>query len=380
MDILGWTFGALAIAGSAYTGLAIIFVLRFFRAGPELGAAAHRPPATLLKPLHGDEPGLRRNLESFFDQAIGDVEIVFGVQDPSDPAIAVIEALAALYPTVAVRLSLDGERRGQNAKVSNLIAMQARARGEVLVISDSDIAAPPDYLAAVLAALQAPGVGVVTCPYVGRGETGFWSDIAAMGLSHHFMPNVITGVTLGMARPCMGSTIALRRETLERVGGFEAFRDVLADDYLLGAAVRALGLRSVVAPLLVTHSCAETNARDVVSHELRWARTVKGLDFPGHLGSLVTHPFPLALVAAALLGFTPAAVSLLAVALAARLGLAAAANHVAGRPAGALWMLPMRDVLSFGVFVGSFFGRAVVWRGQAFHVTTNGDLIPVQRP
>ena len=379
---LGRAFAVLAIAGAIYTVLATVFVRRFFHHDAQLTPPAIDPSTsvTIMKALHEGEPALRHNLQSFFCQAReGQADIVFGVQDTADPAIHVVEALRVQHPDLKVQLRIDGERRGRNAKVSNLIGMAGQARGDVLVISDSDIEAPPEYLARVLDALAAPGVGVVTCPYVGRGDTGFWSDVAAMGLSWQFMPNVITGVGLGMARPCMGSTVALRRETLERIGGFQRFRDVLADDYLLGAAVRERGLRSVVAPVLVSHSCSEMTLGEVLSHELRWARTVKSVDFPGHLGSLVTYPTPLALVAVLLLNLSPASLAILVAALAARVLLATTVDRIAHRRTGAAWLLPIRDMLSFAVFVGSFFGHTVVWRGQRFHVTTNGALAP-QRP
>jgi ceramide glucosyltransferase len=381
--MLGCGVAILAIAGSVYTGLTIYFVLRFFRrkSGPApIATETASALVTLLKPLHGDEPALRRNLESFLREArAGRAEIVLGIQDPADPALEAAKSLIARHPDVTIHLSLGDERQGLNGKIANLIGMAQHARGDILVISDSDIEAPPGYLARVVTALEAPGVGVVTCPYIGHGETGFWSRIAAMGLSFQFMPSVITGVSLGMAKPCMGSTIALRRETLEAIGGFEAFRDVLADDYLIGAAVRRLGLRSVVAPVLVSHSSNETSLSELLSHELRWARTVKGVDLPGYAGSLVTHPLPLALVAAALLGFSPAGLAVLALALVIRVLLAMVVNRVAGR-SGAPWLLPLRDMLSFAVFVASFFGRAVVWRGRTFHVTADGDLTPAQRP
>jgi ceramide glucosyltransferase len=148
----------------------------------------------------------------------------------------------------------------------------------------------------------------------------------------------------------------------------------------MGAAVRGLGLRSVVAPMLVAHSCAERGLREVAAHELRWARTVKSLDFPGHVGSLMTHPLPLAVIAALLLGMTPPALAILALALASRVVLAATADRAAGRRTASLWLIPPRDVLSFCVFVGSFCGQAVAWRGETFHVTADGDLVPAQRP
>lgn len=380
---LGWVIAVLAAAGSIYTAMTAVLVLRFFeaRGGRSAGDTEASVPletVSLLKPLHGAEAGLRQNLEAHFLQRVHNrLQIVFGAQRADDPAAALAAALAADHPSIPAAVSI-GDRAGMpNRKIANLVQMYPAATGDILVLIDSDIRPPPGHLDRVIAALDAPGVGVVTCPYFGVGETGFWSEIAGMGLSYQFLPNVITGVSLGMAKPCMGSTIALRRRTLERIGGFDAFGEVLADDYAMGAAVRALGLASVTAPSLVAHSCSEASLAEVFGHELRWARTVKGVDPAGHAGSVVTHPVVLALIAAPLTGFAAPTLAILTVAVVARFLLAGVIDRVAGRRSRLLWLLPLRDMLSFGVFVGSFLGRAVEWRGQKFHVTTNGDLSPV---
>ena len=391
--VLGWLFAALSIAGSIYTIMAGGLVVRFFKGAPGFfrpGQTAASAPSnlapvrvTLLKPLHGAEVSLRQNLSSFFalDVAVPP-QIVFGVQAEADPARGVAEALMAEHPAVQAGVCTGAERRGLNGKINNLINMAPAISGDVLVVSDSDIAVGPDYLTRVLSSLQQPGVGVVTCPYFGRGEGGFWSKIAAYGLDWQFLPNVIAGVALGLASPCMGSTIALRRETLTAIGGFEAFRDTLADDYAIGAAVRASGLTSVVAPVLVAHSCSECSLAEVFAHELRWARTVRGVDPVGHAGSLITHPIPLAVIALACLavarvgGATPA-MAVLAAAFLTRVWLMSVTDRVIGRKFGPWWLIPLRDMLSFCVFAGSFFVRSVEWRGVKFQVTKDGDLRPV---
>lgn len=381
---LGLTFAALAAAGVTYTVAAAIFVDIFFRR-PVRQASAEEIAAlgsvTLVKPLHGAERGLRENLETFLRQDVRlPLEIVFGAQTPSDPALRIAESLIAdqaANQASGARICLDDAEHGYNRKISNVINISERANGEILVLSDSDIGVPPDYLTRVLGALSEPGVGVVTCPYVGKGEGGFWAAFAAMAQSYSFLPNVIAGVSLGLAEPCMGSTVALRRDTLERIGGFKVFRDALADDYAVGAAVRRLGLRSVVAPVLVSHSCTEETLRTVFAHELRWAKTVKGVNPTGYAGSVITHPLPLALLAALLLGFSPGAALMLAAALAARTALMIAVDAAAGRRLGSWWLIPMRDLVSFGVFLSSFHGRGVEWRGTKFSISPEGELIPL---
>jgi ceramide glucosyltransferase len=242
------------------------------------------------------------------------------------------------------------------------------------VLSDSDIAVAPDYLSRVVQALGGEGVGLATCPYYGEAAAGFWSRIAAMGLTFQFLPSVVTGVSLGLATPCMGSTIALRREALQEIGGFEAFADLLADDYAIGAAVRAAGRGTVAAPVLVAHRCAEATLGEMLAHELRWARTVRGVDPAGFFGSGVTHAFVLALMGAALLRGSPVALGVLAITIACRLWMMRHVTKVTAPAKASLWLFPLRDVLSFVVFVGSFFVSVVDWRGARFRVDQNGGL------
>jgi ceramide glucosyltransferase len=379
---IGWAFGLLALIGALYAALSGALMLRFF-AGRRRPASASTLKAgaggvSILKPLHGWEPGLREDLASHFRQeTAGPVEVVLGARDPEDPALQVAEAVIGDHPDVPSQLCRGAPDLGRNRKVSNLVNMADHAHGEVLVLSDSDIGAPPDHVARVLSALEEPGVGVVTCPYFGVAETGFWPRFAAMGVSYDFLPKVIAGVSLGLATPCMGSTIALRRETLEAIGGFRAFQDVLADDYAIGAAVRAAGLKSVVAPVLVSHSCAEPDFRSVFAHELRWSKTVKRLDPLGHAGAVIAHPLALATLAAIFLGFSPAALAVLVVSFASRIWLKATVDRMIGKGTGPWWLILPRDALSLGVFAASFLVQTVEWRGQRFRVAANGELVPI---
>lgn len=383
LSTVGWGLTALAGVGVIYAVVAGLLVQRFFRSVAPGIKSRPVEGAAVLKPLHRVEPGLDRRLEDFFVQAdAGPFQIVFGSDQADDPALAVARTLAEAYPERATLIGADSRIHGQNRKISNIINMMGRlkAAGQapaVIVLSDSDIGVGPDYLRRVREALAAPGVGVVTCPYFGEPEAGFWSGLVAMGISYQFLPSVIVGVASGTARPCMGSTVALRRTTLERIGGFDTFRDILADDYAIGAAVRDLGLKSMVAPILVSHCCSEATFTALITHELRWARTVMGVQRAGYLGSIITHPLPLALLAALSLGFSPASLSLVGAAFAARVWLMSRVDRAIGRRLGPWWLTPLRDTLSLAVFVGAFFVGSVAWRGVKYRVTTNGNLEPV---
>lgn len=365
----------LAWAGCVYTGLAVYAARRVMTRPASPARTA--PSITLLKPLHGLEPGLLDNLASFAVQDYtGSVRIVCGVAEPDDPAIAVVETLRARHPDAAIRLVVDGRQHGTNRKISNLLNMDAGETGEIVVLADSDIRVERDYLARLVGALESPGVGAVSCLYRGRPEPESWAALSAMGIDAGFLPNAALGIAFGLATPCLGSTIALRRETLERIGGFAALRDQLADDYALGRAVRSQGLAVTFPAMVVDHIFASIGFLQLWRHELRWARTIRVLNPAGHVGSIVTHPVPLALIATVISGFSPFAVCTLVASLAARAVALSAWRRIFGLRRVPLWLLPVRDCLSFAVFVWSFASRSVRWKGRRYDVAGDGAIKP----
>jgi ceramide glucosyltransferase len=375
MSWLGWALAGLALLGSFYALLAAFLVGRFMRADHAL--PLNHPPVTILKPLHLGEPGLLDNLQSFFAQDYpGKVQIVFGVHNEADPAIDVVKALQARYPDRDTTIIANSAIYGANAKVSNLINMFPAARHDILVLSDSDIGVSRDWLSKVTGALEQPGIGLVTCLYTGEcaEPPRLWSTLSAMGTSYEFLPNVIVGTSLGLAQPCMGSTIALTRTVLDEIGGFAAFADYLADDYEIGRAVREKGYATAIPALGVSHAAVERSSSELWHHELRWTRTIRMVSPLGHLGSVVTLAVPLALISAALLGFTQPALAMLGLALAARLFLKFRIDNIFGAYSGPVWLLPVRDVLSFAVFVTSLFGETVHWRGSRFSIEATGAM------
>ncbi|HEY4076180.1 MAG TPA: bacteriohopanetetrol glucosamine biosynthesis glycosyltransferase HpnI [Rhizomicrobium sp.] len=376
---LGWLFAAVAVVGAGYALLASVLVCRFM--GREQKPAAAPSAVTILKPLYQCEPDLFQNLETFFTQDYsGAVQIVFGVHDEADPALPVVRALQAKYPDFDTAIVADTALYGANAKVSNLINMLPRAKHHTLVLSDSDIAVGSHWLAQVTAALARPGVGIVTCLYTGEpAQDGhrLWSSLAAMGTSYEFLPNAVLGTSLGLAAPCFGSTIALRRETLDEVGGFAAFADQLADDYEMGRAVRARGYTLAIPAMGVGHTTAENTVADLFRHELRWTRTIRLVNPAGHLGSFVIHGFAFALMATMLLHFNTVSLLILAATLGARLMLKSRIDGAFGTYAGPAWLMPARDLLSFVVFVASLFGETVHWRGTHFAVEPSGAMSQV---
>ncbi|MBV8563969.1 MAG: bacteriohopanetetrol glucosamine biosynthesis glycosyltransferase HpnI [Methylobacteriaceae bacterium] len=369
---------ALSVVGSAYALVAVHCVRRFASRRPKLPSA--NPSVTLLKPLYGDEPGLEAALATFCSQDYrGKVQIVFGVQSPDDPAIAVAKTLMASYPEVAFDLVIDAAVHGINGKVSNLINMARTIRHDVVVLADSDIVVPASHLSQVVGALEEEAAGLVTCLYRGAPIAGVWSRLAAAAIDLHFLPSVLVGTATGLARPAFGSTIAMRRETLSAIGGFAPFADHLADDYAIGRAVRDLGMAAAIPPIVVEHLCSDASFRALWHHELRWARTIRLIDPAGFLGSGLTHALPFAAIGLVFAGFQGYAWGAVALALACRLLLwrtLVRCLHIARRGIG---LVIVRDMLSFVVFVASFLAFRVRWRNFGYKIGLGGTMVPLKK-
>jgi ceramide glucosyltransferase len=332
------------------------------------------PGVTVLKPLCGAEPWLLDNLASFCRQDYpGPVTIVCGVLDRDDGAIGVVEDLRGAFPAAAIALVVEPRLHGSNRKVSNLVNMAAHIDQPIVVLSDSDVRVERDYLSRVVAALTAEGVGGVTCLYYGVAGAGHWSQLAALGVDGHFLPSVIAGLALGRAQPCFGSTIALRRLTLEAIGGFAAFADRLADDYAIGQALRTRGERVAIPRFALAHHCDHAHWRDLWAQELRWARTIRGIDPAGYAGSMVMHPFAWSLLSLSAGGGT-AALALAFCAIGCRAALLWRIEQAFGLPRHPYWLIPMRDLFSAGVYLASYLGRDVVWRGRRYRIGPGGKM------
>jgi len=365
------------VAGCLFMIVAAGLVGSFAQPGPA-GTSPGRA-VTILKPLHGDETGLFENLVSFCDQDYaGPVQIVFGVASPDDPAVYVVEQLRATFPGKAIALVVDARVAGSNPKVSNLINMSARISHEIIVIADSDIRVERDYLWRVVSVLDRSGGGAVTCPYYGISTGNLWSKLSQLTIDSHFLPSVMISAHFKLSRPCLGSTIALHRSALSAIGGFEAVANCLADDYELGEALAKHGQTVSVLPFAVGHVCDESSLSELWRHELRWALTIRTIDPLGYLGWTVTHAFPLALIALAFGGGLLAIVLALA-ALACRLILVLAIERGYGLPRHPYWLIPLRDLWSFAVFVSGFVARDVSWRGHRYRLMSEGSLISERR-
>jgi ceramide glucosyltransferase len=345
-------------------------LVRRFAAGRAAEVPAAWPSVVVLKPLHGDEALLEAALASACAQDYPRFRVVCGVQDPGDAAIGVVGRLRARFPGVDIALVVDPTPHGRNRKVANLINMLAAGPGlgpdEVVVIADSDIHAAPDWLRRVVAALAVPGVGLVTTLYAGQAAHPGWvARLGCTAITHGFLPGALLARAMGR-QDCLGATMALRAETLAAVGGLPALSAHLADDNELGRLVRARGLGVALAATVPTTTVAEDGLGALLSHELRWARTIRALVPAAFAASAVQYPIAWAGLAAvmapgaATLGLLGAAWGVRAVA--AR-GIDRALG-VAGATPVPVGLLPVRDVVSVGVVLAAFAGRRVRWRGE----------------
>ncbi len=334
---------------------------------PKAGDQAQ--PVTVLKPLHGTEPRLYENLRSFCRQTYPNYQLIFGVRDPQDPAIAVVHRLREEFPQLDIDLAIEPQIHGANLKVSNLLNMLPLARHDWLVLADSDISVPADYLSQVTAPLADPGVGIVTCLYYGVPQNNsFWSRLGRLFIDDWFAPSVRLSHALGSTRFAFGSTIALRREALQRIGGFEALSDTLADDFWLGELTRRTGLRTVLSSLVVGTEVSETRPSELWSHELRWLRTIRAIAPGGFTMSFVCFTWPVSLLGLVL------APSTLNVWLAVVAGSARAVRFFLGRKAGCspmpwheILLTPFRDLLLLLEWATALTSWQVKWRGQVLH-------------
>jgi ceramide glucosyltransferase len=369
-------FTAVLAVAWGYLAVATFAVWRFSRRPLDLsgGANAENPSVSVLKPLHGAEPGLYENLRSFADQDYPAVQLVLGVRDPADGAVPTARALIRDRPDCDIALVINSHVRGSNLKIANLENMLPAARHEWIVLADSDMRVARYYLSVITEPLAHPRTGVVTCLYKGVMTGGLWSQLAAMQINFSFLPGAVVGDVIKVGGGCFGATIALRRDVLDRIGGFLRLRDELADDHRMGAAVRSLGLKTVLSPYIVENRVTETSFTGLWRHELRWARTSRAMAPAGFAGSVIMHTVMITVLAAAAFGSGIAAWEAVVLSLLFRWASAAAMAHWLDLPRSGLWLLPLRDALSFAVFLSSFCGRSIRWGERLLRIAPNGHM------
>jgi len=330
------------------------------------------PPVSILKPLKGTDPEMYESFRSHCLQDYPEYEILFGISDASDPAAALVEKLQREFPSRAIRLVRCEKNLGANGKVSSLVQLAAAAKYDFILVNDSDIRVPTDYLRTVIAELQAPNTGLVTCLYRGVPADTIVSRLESLGISTDFVPGVLAARQIeGGLHFGLGSTLALRRKDLDAIGGFEAIVDYLADDYELGKRIAERGLKVQLSNTIVDTFLPPYSFSGFCSHQLRWARTIRASRPGGYAGLLVTYTLPWAILSLFLAHGATWAWALLAGGALLRLSMALVTGVSVlhdSQIRRSLWLLPIRDILAVIVWVGGLAGKKIVWRSEEFYL------------
>jgi len=374
MALIGITSLVLATAYALLTLIAL-WVWRT----DDLMVSPQLPSVTVLKPLCGADPGLYDNLRSFCQQDYPRFQIVFGALDQADSALPIAQRILSEFPWLPIDVVINPQQHGSNRKTSNLINMLIRARHDVLIISDSDTRVGADYLHAVTTPLHDDNVGLVTCIYHGIPTQFICSRLGAMYVNERYIPSVLLARLFGHHAYASGQTLALRRETLDGIGGLQGIANHLADDYRLGEMIRGLGLRIALSHYVPTVEYHEPTFGLLTAHELRWMYTLRVLRPHSFRMMFLTFSVPLATLGIGLAAgeafVSGAAWSLFAITM-----MAPVALHVSHRTRDErsvledLWLLPVRDLLICWVWLRTFFISGVTWRGNEFNVDSDGVM------
>jgi ceramide glucosyltransferase len=373
------------VTSTGYLFMALIASARFRRKQRQVTSTlGPLPPVTLLKPLCGMEPGLEDNLSSFFQQQYPSFEIIFGARHANDPAVGVVRRISARYPSVPVEVVLTGEPRRPNAKVCSLVNMYARAAHDYLIISDSDVKVGPNYIAEVVRPLLDPKNGMVTCLYRGLPTGGFWSQLEALGMSVEMTAGAIVANLIEGMKFALGPTMAIRRDALDAVGGFEQLADYCADDYVLGREVAESGRQVVMSQHVIDHVVINRKYSCSMRHQIRWMKSTRFSRRAGHAGTLLTFSMPfgvLGLVAAGALHHWVLGAGLFAAAYLNRVIMAVVAGWSVVRDRRALrlaWLYPVRALMGFVFWCASYSGREIEWRGDWYRLEDGGRMVLVR--
>ncbi len=371
---------ACTVFGTGFYLFSILSAWRFLRL-PRAESNFH-PPVSILKPLRGADPHAYECFRSHCLLDYPEYEIIFGVHEPGDPAVALVERLKKEFPERRIELVVCLRELGTNRKVSNLIQMLPAARYDHLLVNDGDIRVPPDYLRRIMVPVADSEVGLVTSLYRAVAGGSLGSKLEALSISDFATAVLVSYANRHHFHYGFGSTLALPRQVLERIGGFAALAEYLADDHQLGTLVAQAGHMVVLSDLVVETTLPDYSLREFWNHQLRWARTVRDASPRGNVGLVLVFGVQWAAVAVIAAAGAGWAWGLLAVAYAARIAALLVTGLGVCQDRGTLrrlWLLPIRDVQAVLVWASSFAGRTVVWRGERFTLQ-HGRLLRIEPP
>jgi ceramide glucosyltransferase len=358
----------LALCGAGYYAACLVASLRFL--SEPIGQGKYTPAVTILKPIKGADAESEACFLSHFEIDYPQYQIVFGVAEQNDAALPIIEKLRREFPKVDAQLVFCPQRLGANRKVSNLVQMLSAAKHEYVVINDADMLVRPEYLREVMAPFANEKIGFVTCVYRALPGKTIWSKVEALGICTEFMPAVLLarmierGVNFGL-----GATLACTRNALAAMGGFESLLDRLADDYDLGTGIKRAGFETALSRYVAETHAPDYDLHHFWNHQIRWNRTVRDARPAGYAGLVFTFGIFWSLLAIVFSHGAMWAGLLFAAVLGMRYLMAIGAGGIVLSDqylVRDLWLLPLRDAISMVVWVASYFGKRVVWRGERF--------------
>lgn len=365
------------IGGTAYSLLNCTALLLFARRKPNAPVAqADAPPVTILKPICGLEKELERNIRSCCEQDYPEYQVVLSVQRADDPALPLLTALADEYGPARVSVAVAKGAPLTNGKIHNLLGAMQLAQHDILVISDSDVCVGPDYLRLITAPLRDPKVGYACTLYRAVAASRWYERLEQLSL-HDFTVNIAFAWMTGVSDFCLGSSLAFRRSDLERIGGFEPLADYLVEDFEMGRRLQALGLRLELVPTFVDTVVDLDSVGAWWRHQLYWDQNTWAARPIGFLATLLVRAIPFALLLAALSGFDPLGLTVLAGVCAVRLATAAAIMQSLADREGLrnLAWLPLRDLAGLATWIAALRSRSVSWRGAKYRLTTDGRMV-----
>ena len=363
-----------------YSLLALLCGHRYFSGQDPL--PDHTPPVTIIKPVKGMDGESFENFASFCRQEYPVFQIIFALADGNDPALPVIRELMAEFPGIAIDLVVDDRKYGPNHKVCNLMNAFPLARNDLIIVCDSDIRVGAEYLRQVCAPFADPAVGLVTSLYRSSRVHGWATALEALGFTGEMVPNVMVARSLEGLSFALGASMAVRRSALEAIGGFRSLVEYLADDYQLGNQVHRAGWKLELSAYVVESVMKEESFGEVVVRQLRWCRTMRASRPGGYAGSGITQPFPQALLALIVSGFTFPGLAAALLLYLVRGGVATrySRSYLGDRLLPRwLWLLPLRDMVAFTTWFLSFFGNVVSWRGCRFRIVSGGKMVDLEK-
>jgi ceramide glucosyltransferase len=375
------------ISSSVFLGMVLVAAFRHFRVSrqaihnSEIAGEADLPRVTLLKPVHGAEPRLRENLESFFRQDYPDFEIIFGARNLENEALRTVEELRVKYPHVRVTVVLSGEPKWPNAKVYSLDKMIASTRNSHFIITDSDILVGQDFIRQIVAPLQDPEVGCVTALYKGIPAGDFWSSIEALGMSVEMPSGVMVADMLEGMKFALGAVMAFRRDSLRAIGGIRATSEYYSDDFVLGNLISQAGYKVVLSEVKVGHVLTSRSWFKTFGDQLRWMQSTRYSRPMGHFGTGLTFAMPfgiLGLLAAGSLKHWTLGFALLGWAWLNRTIQSAVVGGMVIKDKRAFvfcWLYPLRDLIGFFTWAGSYTSSTFEWRGEPYRFTAGGRIV-----